>query len=88
MKEYRTLKDEVYNLDSLSEKEKKIYQEVHSYLKKNPNWTEFSTYWKDKLLEEFKDKRVEEIANLPIFRICQDLSSRLGIKQGYTSKKI
>ena len=86
MREYRTLKNEVYNLDSLSEKEKKIYQEVHSYLEKNPDWTEFSTYWKDKLLEEFKDKRVEEIANLPIFRICQDLSSRLGIKQGYIRK--
>jgi len=37
MREYRTLKNEVYNLDSLSEKEKKIYQEVHSYLEKNPD---------------------------------------------------
>lgn len=83
MKEYKTLKDEAYNIQSLSREEKAVYEKVYSLFEKNPDWPEFSTYWKDKLMEEFKNKGTEEIVSLPIFRICQDLSSRLGIKQGY-----
>jgi len=83
MKEYKTLKGEAYNIESLSKKERAVLEEVYSYFEKNPDWPEFSTYWKDKLMERLQDKTREEIVTLSIFRICQDLSSRLGIRQGY-----
>lgn len=87
MKEYKTLNGEVYNIDSLSKKERVVYEEAQSYFKKNPDWPDFSTYWKDRIMEKLRGKTRKEIVSLPIFRICQDLSSRLGIKQGYVREE-
>ena len=81
---YRTLNGEVFNLDKLPAKQKSIYVEVKSSYDLNIEWTEFTNLWVAKVREVLRDEEPSEIVGEPIYKICQDLDSRLGIRQGYT----
>ena len=39
--------------------------------------------WFAKIRRAFKDEKPSVVVQAPIYRICQDLDSRLGLKQGY-----
>ena len=84
MNYYRTLDGEIFNLDELTDQQKRIYTEVKYAYDTNPEWTEFSNLWITKLKEALAGKEPASIVEEPIFKICQDLESRLGIRQGYT----
>lgn len=81
---YKTLNGEVFNLDELPAKLKALYSEVKSFYDTNADWTEFANLWTAKIRESFSDKQRSEVVEEPIYKICQDLESRLGIRQGYT----
>ena len=84
MNYYRTLDGKVFNLDELTEQQKLIYSEVKSFYDTNPDWNQFSNMWSDRLRESFTGVDPHIVVEEPIFEICQDLESRLGIRQGYT----
>jgi len=81
---YKTLNGEVFNLDELPDELKAVYSEVKAYYDTNADWTEFTNLWMAKIRENFSDKKPSEVVEEPIYKICQDLDSRLGIRQGYT----
>jgi len=81
---YRTLNGEVFDLDKLPAKQKSIYAELKSFYDVNVEWTKFTNLWVAKVREVFGAKEPSEIVEKPIYKICQDLDSRLGIRQGYT----
>jgi hypothetical protein len=81
---YKTLNGEVFDLDKLTDKERKIYKELKSYYDSNQEWTAFSNLWFAKIRRAFKDEKPSVVVQTPIYKICQDLDSRLGLKQGYT----
>ncbi|MBI4288728.1 MAG: hypothetical protein HY671_09910 [Chloroflexi bacterium] len=84
MNNYRTLNGEVFNLDELTKDHKLVYVEVKSFYDSNPEWTRFPNVWMDKIREAFAGKDPSTVVDEPIYKICQDLESRLGIRQGYT----
>lgn len=84
MNYYKTLDGEVFNLDELTKQQKLIYSEVKSFYDTNPDWNQFSNMWTDRLKEAFDGIDPRTVIKEPIFEICQDLDSRLGIRQGYT----
>jgi transcriptional regulator with XRE-family HTH domain len=81
---FKTLNGEVFALDRLTSERKRIYREVKSFYDTNPEWTEFSNFWVAKIKKTFSDKEPSLVVEEPIYKICQDLESRLGIRQGYT----
>jgi len=82
---YRTLNGEVFDLNKLPAKQKSIYAELKSFYDINTEWPKFTNLWVAKVSEVFGAKeQSSEIVEKPIYKICQDLDSRLGIRQGHT----
>ena len=84
MNMYKTLNSEFLNLDELTKEEKAIYNQVKSLYDTGREWSEFKNAWIGKVMAISKDIPSAEVVEQPIYKICQDLDSRLGIKQGYT----
>lgn len=81
---YKTLNGTVFNLDELPAELKTVYREVKSLYDTNVDWTEFTNLWISKIREVFSDREPSVIVEEPLYKICQDIESRLGIRQGYT----
>ena len=86
--EYVTLDNEVYDIGNLSSEEKQVLSEARKYFDKNPDWNEFANYWLELVTAVSKDMSKEEIVQSPLYKICQDLEARLGIKQGYVKSPV
>lgn len=75
---YRTLCNEVIDLASLSKIHREIYEKVKQAAEQDQEWTSFSNFWIEKARE----------LNIPtesaIFKIFQDMDSRVGIRQKLT----
>lgn len=86
-KTYQTLSGQEFDLDLLSPEEQTVLKEVRKYYETSPPWGEFSDFWlrESQKLWEGKDRR--KTARSPLFKIFQDMGSRLGIKQGYVRKE-
>lgn len=81
---YRTLNGEFFDLNDLPAKQRSIYAEVKSSYDLNIEWTKLTNLWVAKVREAFKDEEPSKIVEKVIYKICQDLDSRLGIRQGRT----
>ena len=85
MKKYQTLKNEIYDLDSLPPDQLEIYEAAWGFYQQEPNWDGFTAFWLahvDRLQPKLTHK---EITETPIFKICEDMDSRLAIKGGYAA---
>lgn len=87
MKIYTTLENEKYDCCQLPSKQKKFLEIVLKYYSEDPSWDEFSQFWLSEGHEFFEKIKGEELVELPIYKICQDMELRLGIKQGYTRER-
>ena len=83
-KNFETLENEKFDIKALSEREYKFLKKVTKYYSKKPDWNVFSNYWLKEGQKIWGGTPKREIAELPVFRICQDLEARLGIEQGKT----
>ena len=84
MKTYHTLKHEMYDLDSLPQDQQSMYKAVWAFYQQEPDWDIFTAFWLahvDRLQPKLTRK---DITETPIFKICQDMDSRVAMKQGYT----
>lgn len=84
MKQYETLNHVIFDMDNLPDSHQDFYREINKYYKRGTDWNEFSNFWLGKINSIFHKVKREDIIKTPIFRICQDMESRLGIKQGHT----
>jgi len=73
---FETLIGKKLVLNGLSEKEKKLLQQVQERFRTSPEWTEFTSWWIDQL------NRSGLSMNSVVYEICQDLEARLGVTQG------
>jgi tetratricopeptide (TPR) repeat protein len=93
MKIYITLNNLFYILDELDRSQLDLWKDFLTYFEKNPDCIDFANFWFNKATERLGGGKSEEggitilqIPQLPIFKIGQDLESRLGIKQGMVQK--
>lgn len=81
---YVTLGGDVLNLNNLTTQERKAYLKVRQFLARDPEpgWVgEFPNFWTDQLVQLYGGER--QTLGTVLYKICQDLEGRLGIKQGY-----
>lgn len=82
--EYVTLDQEIFNISELPEAQKALYEEVFESFKQRPQWPEFQNLWLLKINNLLRNTLSRsEIIKTPIYKICQDMDSRLGIEQGF-----
>jgi len=81
---YETLESEKFDIKALSDQEYKFLKKVMNYYYEKLDWNVFSNYWLKEGQKIWAGTPKREVVELPIFRICQDLEVRLGIKQGKT----
>lgn len=86
MKIYTTLENEKFDRDQLPVKQQEFLARVLRYYAKDPSWDEFAHFWLSKG-NAWKGIKGKELVKLPLYKICQDLEARLGIKQGYTRER-
>ncbi len=79
---YKTLRNEIYDVSGLSKEHQEILNKVYKKFEDNPDWLEFKNFWRAQIGEIRKSISGRLLVNLPLYRICQDLTSRLGIQQG------
>jgi len=84
MKTYKTLTDEELSLNDLTIDQQGVLERVQECFNKKPSWVTFSSFWMQEVARLAKNGNRKEVADSVLFRICQDLESRLGIDQGYT----
>lgn len=83
MSVHRSLSGEVFDLGQLSAEQREAYREAKAFYDTNPEWTEFSNFWRQKARKLFAAEAPVAMVKEPLYRILQDLDSRLGIRQGY-----
>lgn len=72
---YATITGRLFDLKQLSKEEKNFLHRVGEKYKTNPTWNKFAAWW------NFEFSRSGLKAKSAAYRICQDLESRLGIKE-------
>lgn len=82
MQIYKTLSGEIIDLDFLPGDHGQAYEEIKNYFDDQPHWNDFANFWMDKITSTV-DSEEENLAETVLFKIGQDLESRLGIQQGY-----
>jgi hypothetical protein len=86
MKIYKPLNGEEFDLDALPSNHQEIWRDVEKEFNKSPGWNDFSNFWRGRMTSLVRNGNRSQVAAAPIFKICQDLESRLGIEQGYIKK--
>ena len=88
---YRTLEGQVIRVDKLAPEEQALYQKLRAEYRRNPSHTYFNFYWQSEGSKVWGDRAAQgkdarrEIADSPIFAICQDLDARLAIREGHVA---
>jgi transcriptional regulator with XRE-family HTH domain len=83
-KQYVSLQNEAFDLESLSGSEKDFLRKAMDFYAKRPDWNEFSNYYTGDICRLYGSLPRKEISKKPIYKICLDLEMRLGIEQGQT----
>ena len=77
---YLTVTGRPLDLSRLTAEERRFLSAVKKKYAANPDWTEFSAWWN----REFDRAGLKSFT--PIYWVCQDLESRLGIAQGHVAE--
>ncbi len=83
---YLTLDNDEYSLDALDAEEQRLYQEVKRRFDTDMDAVEFTNFWMGLIRKQYESIERAEIVALPLYKICQDLESRLAIRQGYAKE--
>lgn len=82
-KPYEDLGGHQWDLSSLSTKERRLVRSVVTRANKGTVWPELSSYWRRALIEMHRHLSGRDLVRLPVYAVCQDIASRVGIEQGY-----
>jgi len=81
---YVDLEGNAVALDGLDAGERRLLARLRRRARTHPAWSEFGTYWMRAVAEFYDARGLSRTAALrtPVYRIAQDLCSRLGIAAG------
>jgi len=82
-KPYADLAGRRWDLSALSAKDRRLVRSVVTRANKGTAWPELSSHWRRVLFELYRHLSGKELVRLPVYAICQDIASRVGIEQGY-----
>lgn len=81
--EYEDLAGRRWDLSSLRVRERRLVKSVVARANKGTAWPELSSYWRRGLIEVHRHLSGRDLVRLPVYAVCQDIASRVGIEQGY-----
>jgi hypothetical protein len=89
---YRDLQGHEWNLDALDPEERLLVTDFRRQEKRckkaaappGQRWADFDNYWLPRVLQLYRERGLtgKQIARTPLYRIAQDLSSRLAVSLG------
>lgn len=77
---FQTITGRKLQLADVSQLERKFLSAVREQYEKEPEWSQFATWWMSEL------NRVGLGSESIVYRVCQDLEARLGIVQGKVAR--
>jgi hypothetical protein len=78
------LRGRVYALSGLDEEERELLTALKTFADTNPPWHEYQNRWMAEVGRFYEARGLSrrEIIETPVYRVAQDIGSRLGIAQG------
>jgi hypothetical protein len=78
------LRGRVYALSGLDEQERDLLAKLKAFANTKPQWHEYQNRWMAEVGQFYEQRGLtrQQIIETPVYRVAQDLGSRLGIAQG------
>lgn len=78
------LKGRVISLDELTSAERALVVEMQVAAKKSADWSDYSNVWPERVTSFYAEQNLTrpQIRQTAVYRICQDLDSRLAVARG------
>lgn len=80
---YQTVDGNWILLGGLSKGERRVLSQIKAAHLRQPDWSEFTNYWRQKVRRLYKHLPPKERASRVLYLIGEDLEARLGISQKY-----
>src|SRR5262245_33177136 len=80
---YEDLSGKRWRLSLLTSPERRFLRSFVKGVNEGVSWPELYSSWRAKLLKLYKGRSRKDIVRLPLYSVCQDIESRLGIAQGF-----
>jgi hypothetical protein len=83
---YVDLSGRTFELSELDKEERELLAKLKAFADRNPEWSEYRNYWLSEVAKLYETQGLTrtEIIATAVYRIGQDIGSRLGIAQGKT----
>lgn len=80
---YEDLSGRRWRLSSLTPQERRFLRSFVKGVNEGMSWPELYSSWRVTLLKLYKGRRRKDVVGLPLYSVCQDIESRVGIDQGF-----
>jgi hypothetical protein len=80
---YEDLSGRRWRLSSLTPPERRFLRSFVKGVNKEMSWPELYSSWRVTLLKLYKGLSRKDVVGLPLYSVCQDIESRVGIDQGF-----
>ena len=80
---YEDLSGRRWPLSSLTPQEQRFLQSFVRRVNERASWPDLSSSWRVKLLKLYDGRSRKDVVRLPLYAVCQDIESRVGIDQGF-----
>ena len=83
MNTYIMLDSTEIDIGALPEVEQEFYHRMKEHYDAGMGWIEFGNLWISEISKVCKGKSPAETAASPLFRVCQDMESRIALREGH-----
>jgi len=82
--DYVDLSGRVYALAGLDREERELLAKIKGFAETKPQWLVYQNFWMPEVarLYEARGLTRKQVIETPIYRVAQDMGSRLGVAQG------
>jgi len=80
---YEDLSGRRWNLGPLARRERDFLRAFVKRVNEGLSWPDLCGSWRVKLLNLYHGRSRKDVVRLPLYAICQDIESRVGIDQGF-----
>lgn len=80
---YQDLAGSEWDLRTLSAAERRLVQATLRQAQRGTDWPKLRNSWHQQLLRLHPGRPGRDLVRLPVYAICEDITSRVGIDQGY-----
>ncbi len=80
---YEDLSGRRWTVSSLTPGERRFLRSFVKSVNEGVSWPDLCASWRVKLLKLCHGRRRKDVVRLPLYAVCQDIESRVGIDQGF-----